>query len=75
MMLFEQLKNIPKVDMHINLTSSISTDLAFDLSNELSLLDVVDEMQEKNVLEYENALKLPIKILNNKKNITLAIIL
>ena len=29
---FEQIKAIPKVDMHINLTSSISTDLAFDLS-------------------------------------------
>ncbi len=73
MTLFEQLKSIPKVDMHINLTSSISTDLAFDLSDEDNILNIVDEMQEKNVMEYEQALKLPIKILNSKKNISLAI--
>ena len=73
MTLFEQLKMLPKVDMHINLTSSISTDLAFDLFSESNILDVLDEMQEKNVLEYEQALKLPIEILNNKRNIVLAI--
>lgn len=73
MTLFEQLKMLPKVDMHINLTSSISTDLAFDLSSESNILDVLDEMQEKNILEYEQALKLPIKILNSKRNIVLAI--
>ena len=73
MTLFEQLKSIPKVDMHINLTSSISTDLAFDLVDEENILNIVDEMQERNVLEYEQALKLPIKILKSKKNIVLAI--
>ena len=73
MTLFEQLKMIPKVDMHINLTSSISTDLAFDLSSESNIIDVLDEMQEKNILEYEQALKLPIEILNSKRNIILAI--
>ena len=73
MTLFEQLKMLPKVDMHINLTSSISTDLAFDLSSESNILDVLDEMQEKNILEYEQALKLPIEILNSKRNIILAI--
>lgn len=73
MTLFEQLKSIPKVDMHINLTSSISTDLAFDLSSDTNILDILDEMREKNVFEYENALKLPLKILSSKKNIILAI--
>ena len=73
MTLFEQLKCIPKTDVHINLTSSISTDLAFDLSDESNILNVVDEMQEKNVMEYEQALKLPVEILNSKKNIFLAV--
>lgn len=73
MTLFEQLKSIPKVDMHINLTSSISTDLAFDLSSNANMIDIMEEMREKNVLEYENALKLPTKLLNSRINITLAI--
>lgn len=73
MTLFEQLKSIPKVDMHINLTSSISTDLAFDLSEDMDIVSIMDEMREHNPMEYENALKLPIKILKNKKNISLAI--
>ena len=72
MTLFEQIKNIPKVDMHINLTSSISTDLAFDLSDDVNMAEILSKMQEKNPLEYVNALKLPIKILKQEKNIILA---
>ncbi len=71
--LFEQLKILPKVDMHINLTSSISTDLASFLMDDENLVDVIDMMQEKNLKDYENSLKLPIKILRKKENITLAI--
>ena len=63
MTLFEQIKSIPKVDMHINLTSSISTDLAFDLSLDENMAEIISKMQEKNSMEYVNALKLPIKIL------------
>ncbi len=73
MSLFEQIKAIPKVDMHINLTSSISTNLAFDLNNDSSIVDVIEKMQEKNYFDYENSLKLPIKILRSSKNISLAI--
>lgn len=73
MTIFEQIKSIPKVDMHINLTGSISTDLAFDLSDDVNMADIIDTMQEKNALEYINALKLPIKILKNDKNVILAI--
>ena len=73
MTLFEQIKSIPKVDMHINLTSSISTDLAFDLSDDANMADIISKMQEKNSLEYVNALKLPIKILKTNKNIILAV--
>ena len=73
MTLFEQIKSIPKVDMHINLTSSISTDLAFDLSDDANMADIISKMQEKNSLEYISALKLPIKILKTNKNIILAV--
>lgn len=73
MNLFEQLKLIPKVDMHINLTSSISTDLASYLEEEKDILDILNMMQEKNYMDYENSLQLPIKILNNGQNIALAV--
>ena len=73
MTLFEQIKALPKVDMHINLTSSISTDLAFDLSDDVNMAEILDKMQEKNALEYVNALKLPVKILKTGKNIILAV--
>ena len=73
MTLFEQIKAIPKVDMHINLTSSISTDLAFDLSDDVNMAEIISKMQEKNPLEYETALKLPIKILKQEKNTILAV--
>ena len=73
MTLFEQIKAIPKVDMHINLTSSISTDLAFDLSDEENMAEILAKMQEKNPMEYVNALKLPVKILKTNKNIILAV--
>ncbi len=73
MSLFEQIKSIPKVDMHINLTSSISTDLAFDLSDDVNMAEIISKMQEKNSLEYETALKLPVKILKSNKNIILAV--
>ena len=73
MTLFEQIKSIPKVDMHINFTSSISTDLAFDLSDDANMAEIISRMQEKNPLEYVDALKLPIKILKTNKNIILAI--
>lgn len=73
MTLFEQIKQIPKVDMHINLTSSISTDLAFDLSDEENMAEIIAKMQERNSMEYVNALKLPVKILKTGKNIILAV--
>ena len=73
MTLFEQIKAVPKVDMHINLTSSISTDLAFDLSLDVNMAEIISKMQERNSLEYVNALKLPVKILKTGKNVILAI--
>lgn len=73
MTLFDGIKIIPKVDMHINLTSSISTNLAFDLNSDSNIVEIIDKMQEKNYFDYENSLKLPIKILRSSKNLSLAI--
>ena len=44
MILFEQLKNIPKVDLHINLTSSISTDLVYELNEFDNIILFIDEL-------------------------------
>ena len=73
MNLFEQLKLMPKVDMHINLVSSISIDLASYLKDDQDILDMENMMQEKNYKDYENSLRIPIEILSNPKNIALAI--
>lgn len=73
MNLFEQLKLMPKVDMHINLVSSISIDLASYLKDDQNILDMENMMQERNYKDYENSLKIPIEILSNPKNIALAI--
>ena len=50
--MFEQLKLLPKVDLHINLTSSISTELVFDLTNETSIIDLEEKMFQHNPKEY-----------------------
>lgn len=71
--MFEQLKLLPKVDLHINLTSSISTNLVFDLTNETSIIDLEDKMFQHNPKEYRESLKVPIRVLKTKKNIVLAI--
>ena len=73
MTLFEQLKNIPKVDLHINLTGSISTDLAFSVTNESSIQEIEDKMIQRNAKDYLDSLKVPIEILRTKKNIILAV--
>ena len=71
--MFEQLKLLPKVDLHINLTGSISTNLVFDLTNETSIIDLEDKMLQHNPKEYRESLKVPIRVLKTKKNIVLAI--
>ena len=71
--MFEQLKLLPKVDLHINLTGSISTNLVFDLTNETSIIDLEEKMFQHNPKEYRESLKVPIRLLKTKKNIVLAI--
>lgn len=73
MPLFEQLKGFPKVDMHINLSSSISPNLAYFLTNEASIQEIEDKMIQKNITNYYDCLTLPISFLKTKKNIELAI--
>lgn len=74
MVSFEELKKIPKLDLHINFLSSISDNLAFDLDNELSFEEVMDMSTLKRFSEYDKCLELPIKLLNNVKNIKLAVV-
>ena len=71
--MFEQLKLLPKVDLHINLTSSISTNLVFDLTNETSIIDLEEKMFQHNPKEYRESLKVPLRVLKTKKNIILAV--
>ena len=71
--MFEQLKLLPKVDLHINLTGSISTNLVFDLTNETSIIDLEEKMFQHNPKEYRESLKVPIRLLKTKKNIVLAV--
>ncbi len=73
MTLFEQLKALPKVNLHINLTSSISTNLLFDLSNEENIIDLEDKLVPNNNREYRESLNLPLRVLKSHKNIDLAI--
>lgn len=73
MTLFEQIKGIPKVDLHINLTSSISPDLAFDLTDSKSIPDIIDQMQQRSIIDYNECLNIPIQVLSSKNNIILAI--
>ncbi len=73
MNIFPQLKLLPKVDLHINLTGSISTNLVFDLTNETSIIDVEEKMFQHNPKEYRESLKEPLRILKTKKNIVLAV--
>lgn len=68
----EKIKNIPKIDLHINFLSSIGNDLAFEIDDELSFSKVLDMSTLKRIKEYDKCLELPIKLLNSIKNIKLA---
>lgn len=74
MVSFSELKQIPKIDLHINFLSSITTNLAFDLNDDLSIDEVMDMTTLKRFSEYDKCLEIPIKLLNNVKNIKLAVI-
>lgn len=74
MISFEKLKSIPKLDLHINFLSSITTNLAFDLNDDLSIDEVMDMSTFKRITESDKCLELPIKLLNNVKNIRQAVV-
>ena len=74
MISFEKIKNIHKLDLHINFLSSITTNLAFDLNSDLSLEEVMDMSTLKRFNDYEKCLELPLKLLNNVHNIKLAVV-
>lgn len=74
MVSFENLKKVPKLDLHINFLSSITTNLAFDLNDDLSIDEVMDMSTIKRFNEYDKCLEIPIKLLNNVKNIKIAVL-
>lgn len=67
--LFSKLKNIPKLDLHIDLTSSISPLLAYNLKFGDNIQELEYKMVEKNYKNYLNSLEIPIKILSDINNI------
>ena len=74
MSLFEQLKLMPKIDLHVNLTGSISPNLVLDLNNDLSIQDLEEEMVQRNDKDYLDSLEVPINVLKSKNNIKLAVL-
>ena len=49
MISFEKLKGIPKIDLHINFLTSISTSLAFELDDDLSFNQLMDMYESVNI--------------------------
>ena len=75
MALFEGLKQLPKVDMHIDFLGSIPVDTIYKLSkNKTSREEVEDIVDFDSLKDYDNAKKLTISLLNSYKNIEIALI-
>lgn len=74
MISFEKLKGIPKIDLHINFLTSISTSLAFELDDDLSFNQLMDMSTLNRISDLDKCLEIPIKLLNNIKNIKLAVV-
>lgn len=72
MSLIEDLKVLPKIDLHINLLSSLSIDFV-SKTNELSYEDILDLTCYKKYYDDQKSLELPKNILSDEKNIREAI--
>lgn len=72
--IIEQIKKLPKVELHLHLDGSISTELASQLSG-LSLDEVKKKMIAKdkcqNLSEYLTKFDFPISLMQTKENLTL----
>lgn len=72
--MIEEIKNLPKVELHIHLDGSVSLDLASQLSG-LSYEEVKDKMMAKekcnNLSEYLTKFDFPISLMQTKQNLTL----
>ena len=72
MSLIEDLKSLPKIDLHINLLSSLSIDFV-SRTNELSYEDILDLTSYRKYYDDQKSLELPKNILSDEKNIREAI--
>lgn len=72
MSLIEDLKVLPKIDLHINLLSSLSIDFV-SKTNELSYEDILDLTCYRKYYDDQKSLELPKNILSDEKNIREAI--
>ena len=74
MTLFESLKSLPKVDMHIDFLGSIPLETIYKLSkNKTSREEVEDIIDFESLKDYDNSKELVISLLNNYKNIEIAL--
>ena len=74
MTLFEGLKLLPKVDMHIDFLGSIPIDTIYKLTkNNTSREEVEDIVDFDSLKDYDNVKKLTISLLNSYNNIEIAL--
>ena len=73
MALFESLKEIPKIDLHIDYFGSISKETIYELANLRNSRDNLDDILEfSSLTDYDNTKELVKKLLNSYENIELA---
>ncbi len=72
MISFENIKNVPKIDLHINFLSSVSESLLYSMDKDTNYDDMLS-MNTLKLNDYDKCLELPVKLLNNEKNVRKAL--
>lgn len=72
MISFENIKNVPKIDLHINFLSSVSESLLYSMGKDTNYDDMLS-MNTLKLNDYDKCLELPVKLLNNEKNVRKAL--
>ena len=72
MISFENIKNVPKIDLHINFLSSVSESLLYSMDKDTNYDDMLS-MNTLKLNDYDKCLELPVKLLNNERNVRKAL--
>lgn len=72
MISFENIKNVPKIDLHVNFLSSVSESLLYSMDKDTNYDDMLS-MNTLKLNDYDKCLELPVKLLNNEKNVRMAL--